>query len=174
MSVNFTGLNANHIQCGHLTTSQMNASLMMCQYLILTQLVFKTSGFGAALNYYEEYKQKAYFSGIYEVTLREGFVITRVGRLVTCRIKAYRTKLKEYDQLIISDIPKRFVPMTNTSYVIAIINGGKYEVGTAIVTRDGDVVISPGYNPANIFKKHGESGLPNDIELTWQADAIAV
>ena len=179
MSVNFTGLNANHIQCGHLMASQINAShinasIMMCQYLILTQIVFKKSGFGSALNYYEEHKQKAYFTGIYDATLREGMIITRVGRVVTCRIKAYRSKPEEYSQLIIGDIPDRFLPLTNTSYVIPIINGGKYELGTAIITTDGEIVIYPGYRPTNMFKRHDDSGLPYDIELTWQAESIVV
>lgn len=159
--------NSNILYCGSLTASvSINSSLISCNLLLLNAIIFNGL---SKLNYYEETKQPALFSGIYEYTYPDGLIITRIGKIVTCKIRSYISTTKEPDKLIIGEIPERFAPDNDIAFRILILKDDIYDDGLAIIKSDGYIEISPGNTPDNIFES-GSSGLPFDIELTYQTD----
>lgn len=120
-----------------------------------------------ALNYYEEYNGEAKWSGAFEKTIPGGLSITRIGRIVNCKIKFLVEKSTRESKIYIS-IPNRFLPRADVVYKILICDDNNYADGILIVSIKDYVIISPGINPNNNFKNNTKIGLFNDIEISWQ------
>jgi len=143
---------------------------------------------------YEEIKLTAHYGGIfdYDVPILDGMIITRIGNIVFCKIRAYTARIQNHSNLIISKIPEQFVPDSTISYQIQVLNNDVHEEGTALVNPDGLIKISQNAigtshigNGIKSYRVFGYSlsvggtykqicldksvcGLPHDIELIWQ------
>lgn len=160
--------NGYALYSGSLSASQcVSANQIMCQYILLHGIIFNATN-NSKLDYYEEYIQDAQISGIFNFSIQDGLIITRIGKSISCKIRSFLELAKHKTQLIIGEIPEKFTPDEEIAYRILIVNNDDYSDGLLVVNEDGYIEISPIFSNRDYFIINEYAGLPYDIELQWQ------